>query len=130
MVVLMIVASALLLFTIIYNISSINIFERTRDIATEKVLGLKDSEINTLVLKENIILVTFSTLVGSLLSFKFYILLCTSLAPEDMAFPEKLNWLSFPISFVLLSVFLFLTNLFLKPKIKKIDMLGSLKSIE
>ena len=130
MVVLMIIASALLLFTIIYNISSINIFERTRDIATEKVLGLKDSEINTLVLKENIILVTFSTLVGSLLSFKFYILLCTSLAPEDMAFPEKLNWLSFPISFVLLSVFLFLTNLFLKPKIKKIDMLGSLKSIE
>lgn len=130
MVVLMIVASVLLLFTIIYNISSINIFERTRDIATEKVLGLKDSEINTLVLKENIILVTFSTLVGSLLSFKFYILLCTSLAPEDMAFPEKLNWLSFPISFVLLSVFLFLTNLFLKPKIKKIDMLGSLKSIE
>ena len=61
------------------------------------MLGLKDSEINTLVLKENIILVTFSTLVGSLLSFKFYILLCTSLAPEDMAFPEKLNWLSFPI---------------------------------
>lgn len=104
--------------------------ERTRDIATEKVLGLKDSEINALVLKENLILVIFSTVIGSLLSFKFYVLLCTNLAPEDMAFPEKLNWLSFPISFLLILIFVYITNLFLKPKIKKINMLEALKSIE
>lgn len=130
MIILMIIASALLLFTIIYNISSINIFERTRDIATEKVLGLKNSEINSLILKENLILVFFSTIIGGALSFNFYILLCNSLAPEDMAFPDSLNWFSFPISFLLLFIFLYITNLFLKPKIKRIDMLESLKSIE
>jgi hypothetical protein len=130
MIILMIVASALLLFTIIYNISSINIFERTRDIATEKVLGLKNSEISSLILKENLILVFFSTLLGSVISFKFYLILCKSLAPEDMAFPESLNWLSFPISFLLILIFLYTTNLFLKPKIKKINMLDSLKSTE
>lgn len=130
MIVLMIVASALLLFTIIYNISSINIFERTRDIATEKVLGLKDSEINSLILRENLILVVLSTMIGSLLSYKFYLMLCRNLAPDDMAFPSVLNVKSFPISYILILIFLIITNLFLKPKIKKINMLESLKSVE
>ncbi|MDO4666795.1 MAG: hypothetical protein Q4A90_03045 [Streptococcus sp.] len=129
-IVMMTTASALLLFTIIYNISSINIFERKRDIAIEKVLGLKDSEINSLIFKENFILVLFSSLIGIVLSPSFYSLICNSLSPENMAFPEKLNLFSIPMSICLIFIFLYLTHLFLKPKIKKVDMLESLKSIE
>ena len=130
MVLIMIFASALLLFTVVYNIGSINIFERNRDIATEKVLGLVNTEINRLVLKENLILVIFSSIIGILLSFKTYQILCANLAPEDMSFPDKLNIVSIPISFVMILIFMFLTNLFLKNKIAKIDMLDSLKSVE
>jgi putative ABC transport system permease protein len=130
MVLLMILASALLLFTVVYNIGSINIFERSRDIATEKVLGLLNSEINKLVLKENLILVLFSSIIGTVLSFSTYQLLCTSLAPEDMSFPNNLNIMSIPISIVMIFFFMFLTNLFLKNKISKISMLDSLKSVE
>ncbi len=130
MVLLMIISSALLLFTVVYNIGTINIFERNRDIATEKVLGLKNSEINSLVLKENLVLILFSAIVGTLLSFDSYSLLCNGLAPEDMAFPEHLNLLSIPLALILTLIFLFFTNIFLKQKIKKIDMLDSLKSVE
>lgn len=130
MVLVMILASALLLFTVVYNIGSINIFERNRDIATEKVLGLVNPEINRLILKENLILVIFSSVIGVALSFKTYQILCTSLAPEDMSFPNNLNLTSIPISLVLILVFMFFTNLFLKKKIAQIDMLDSLKSVE
>ncbi|MEI3611551.1 ABC transporter permease [Pseudogracilibacillus sp. SO30301A] len=130
LVLIMIAASILLAFTVIYNISSINIFEKRRDIATEKVLGLTLKEINRVIFVENIFLVAFSSIFGILLSYPMYIILCEFIASDEMAFPHSLNLMSIPIAILLTLVSTLITNSFLKRKVKRIDMVESLKGVE
>ncbi|NVY96029.1 FtsX-like permease family protein [Lactobacillus sp. DCY120] len=120
--------SILLLFAVIYNISSINIFERQRDIAIEKALGLSNFAINKLILIENDILVGFSIIIGSILSPLVYKLLGNAIASNEMSFPAKINFMSIPISIVLILISLILTSLSLIRKVKRIDKLAVLKS--
>lgn len=121
-----VIIAALLLFAIIYNISSINISERKRDIATEKVLGLSSAEINKLLLGENAILVVVSTIIGIIVSPLIYNLLGNAIASDEMSFPTNLNLVSIPISIGLIVLFLGLTSIFLVVKIQKIDKLSAL----
>ena len=53
-VIILVVASALLAFVVLYNLANINIGERQREIATLKVLGFYDSEVDNYINKENI----------------------------------------------------------------------------
>lgn len=129
-IIIMLIASALLTFTVIFNISSINIEERSRDIATLKVLGFSSRDINNLIFLENYILTTISAIVGTLLSFKVYSFLSTEIVSGEMALPATMNYWSIVLSIIFIYVFTFLTNLSLKRKIRKIDMIESLKSIE
>src|SRR5699024_4227103 len=62
----MIIMSAALVLAVVFNISSINIFERTRDIATLKVLGYHKREIRSLVNIENLLITAFGCIVGVL----------------------------------------------------------------
>lgn len=129
-IIIMLIASALLTFTVIFNISSINIEERSRDIATLKVLGFSSRDINNLIFLENYILTTISAVVGTLLSFKVYSFLSTEIVSGEMALPATMNYWSIVLSIIFIYVFTFLTNLSLKRKIRKIDMIESLKSVE
>ncbi|MFB1050819.1 ABC transporter permease [Paraliobacillus sp. JSM ZJ581] len=130
LVLIMIGASIILVFTVIYNISSINIFEKRRDIATKKVLGLTLKEIKRVIFVENVFLVLFSSLFGILISYPMYVILCEFIASDEMSFPHSLNLMSIPIALLLTLVSTFITNAFLKRKIKKIDMVESLKGVE
>ena len=64
-VIILVVASALLAFVVLYNLANINIGERQREIATLKVLGFYDSEVDNYINKENIIF----TIIGIFLEF-------------------------------------------------------------
>lgn len=129
-ILIIIISSAMLVFTVIYNVSSINIYERRRDIATEKVLGLSIKKINQLIFVENLFLISFSCVLGILFSHWFYVFLCNSITPDEMAFPNALSIKSIPYAVILVFIFTILTNNFLKRKIKSIDMVESLKSVE
>ncbi|BDR59796.1 ABC transporter permease [Lactobacillus xylocopicola] len=128
--IMIVLIAALLLFAVIYNLSTINIAERKRDIATEKVLGLSSGNINRLILGENTILVTAATVIGIIISPWMYNLLGNSIASDDMSFPTQLNLNSIPISIGLIILFLLLTSLFLIQKIKKINQLEALNGFE
>ncbi|MBM7541177.1 ABC transporter permease [Amphibacillus cookii] len=129
-ILIMIIASIILVIVVLYNISSINIFERRREIATQKVLGVLPGEINKQILTENIILTTLSVLLGMVCGHFIYKWLSEAIIPEEMAFPQNINLMSIPITILIVYVFTLLVNLFLKRRIKKIQMVESLKSVE
>lgn len=128
--VMIVIFAALLLFAVIYNISTISIAERKRDIANEKVLGLNNVDINMLFLKENAIMVTLATTWGIALSPSMYKLLANSIASDDMSFPSQFNMMSVPISVTLIVLFLLLTSFFLTRRINRIDQLEALNGFE
>ncbi|MBO5478873.1 MAG: FtsX-like permease family protein [Clostridia bacterium] len=129
-VVILIVASALLAFVVLYNLANINIGERQREIATLKVLGFYDKEVDNYINKENIIF----TMIGILLGLVFGVFLTnaiiTSVEIDKLRFMIRISPLSYVYSAIITASFSLIVNWIIHFILKKIDMIESLKSVE
>ncbi|MFF2796609.1 ABC transporter permease [Lysinibacillus xylanilyticus] len=127
----MFITSAIILsFGAIYTISSINIYERNRELATLKVLGYQRNKINRLIFLENIILTTFAVIVALPISGYVYKIIVKALSSTHQQIPDKLNLLIILVSIILAYLLTIISNLLLRRKVTKINMIESLKSVE
>lgn len=126
----LIVLAAVLLIAVVYNIATINIFERQRELATLKVLGFKDNEIKKLIFNENYIITIFGIVIGLPLGrwLGNYMMLASS--TDAYSFPYVVEFKTYIITIVLTLSFTILTNFILMKKIKSIDMIEVLKNKE
>lgn len=129
-VVVLIVAAALLAFVVLYNLSNINISEREREIATLKVLGFYNNEIDDYITKENIILtiigIFFGLICGKYLS-NFIIATCE---PDSVMFVRTISLFSYFVSAIITIVFTVIVNIITHFSLLKINMIESLKNVE
>ena len=129
-VVVLIVTSAMLAFVVLYNLANINIGERQREIATLKVLGFYDKEVDNYINKENIVFTVF----GVILGLGFGVLLTTgiiaSIEIDSLRFAQKILLSSYIISAVTTIIFSLIVNFIIHFVLRKIDMIESLKSVE
>ncbi|MPN62244.1 hypothetical protein SDC9_209991 [bioreactor metagenome] len=115
---------------VLYNLTNINITERIREIATIKVLGFRDPEVSSYVYRENFFLTLIGTLLGLVLGLTMHQFVMNTMEVDNMMFGRKISLLSFGLSIALTLFFSFIVNLFMSSKLKKIDMVESLKSVE
>lgn len=125
-----IICAVILSFGAIYTISSINIYERNRELATLKVLGYQKNKINRLIFFENIVLTTFAVIVALPISGYVYTIIVKALSSTHQQIPDKLNMVIMLVSIILAFLLTVLSNLLLRSKVTKINMTESLKSIE
>ncbi|MEK8126541.1 FtsX-like permease family protein [Paenibacillus filicis] len=125
-----IICAVILSFGAIYTISSINMYERNRELATLKVLGYQKNKINRLIFLENIILTTFAVIVALPVSGYTFTLVVKALSSTHQQIPDQVNLSVILISVILAFLLTVLSNLFLRRKVAKIHMIESLKSIE
>jgi putative ABC transport system permease protein len=125
-----IICAVVLSFGAIYTISSINIYERNRELATLKVLGYQKHKINRLIFFENIILTAFAVLVALPISGYVYTFVVKALSSTHQQIPDRLNISIMLVSVLLAFLLTILANLLLRRKVTKINMIESLKSIE
>lgn len=129
-VVLLIVCAGGLAIVVLYNLANINITERVREIATIKVLGFYDGETSAYIYRENII----STLVGIVIGLAagkiLHHFVVITAEVDIVLFNRELVWWAYALGALLTMVFAFIVNLVLHFKLKKIDMVESLKSVE
>ncbi|WP_242277265.1 ABC transporter permease [Bacillus cereus group sp. BfR-BA-01446] len=125
-----IISAVILSFGAIYTISSINIYERNRELATLKVLGYQKNKINRLIFFENIILTAFAVIVALPISIYVYSFIVKALSSTHQQIPDKLNIFIMLLSIILAFILSILSNLLLRRKVNKINMIESLKSIE
>ncbi|MBE7721152.1 MAG: ABC transporter permease [Lacrimispora celerecrescens] len=127
--IMLIAAGSSLAFVVIYNMSILNFFERVRDLATLKVLGFYEREIRYLVLFENFL----STAAGILLGIptgKMIVLIFVSGFGDDFDLNGSLNIWNILLSAALTLLFMIGVNLIVSKKMRQIDMLEALKSVE
>ncbi len=129
-VVIMIIAAAILAFVVLYNLNNINISERRRELATLKLLGFFDNELNAYVYRENVVLTLLGTILGVFLGIGLHQFVMITVETDMYMFGRELEPLSIAIGAVLTIVFALATNLIMYFKLKKIDMIESLKSVE
>lgn len=129
-VILLIVCAAFLAFTVLYNLADINITERRRELATIKVLGFYDSEAGAYVCRENIFSAAIGILLGLGTGRLLHLFVVMTIEVEAMMFNRELVWWAYLFGVGMTAVFSAVVNIITYFKLKKIDMVESLKSIE
>lgn len=129
-VVVLVLSAALLAFVVLYNLSNVNISERLREIATIKVLGFNEKEVNAYVNRETIILALIGSITGLLLGIYLHGLIMNLAELDTVRFGRTIFWQSFAYSIALTMVFTFIVNWIMKFRLRNIQMVESLKAVE
>ncbi len=129
-VVIIILAAAALAMVVLFNLSNINITERQRELATIKLLGFYDGEVSAYVYRENIVLTVFGILLGCFMGHWLHIYLVRSTEIDLMMFGRQTAPSAYVYAAILTALFSLLVNVLAHFKMKKIDMVESLKSAE
>ena len=129
-VLLLITCAAMLAFIVLYNLANINITERVREIATIKVLGFFDTETSAYIYRENIISCLLGIIIGMGLGKLLHYFVVITSEVDIVMFNRGLVWWAFLLGAVFTMVFAVLVNIVLHFKLKRIDMVESLKSVE
>ena len=129
-VVVLIVTSAMLDFVVLYNLANINIGERQREIATLKVLGFYDKEVDNYINKENVIFTIIGIALGLVFGTFLTSAIISSIEIDRLRFTRNILTSSYIWSALITASFSFIVNKIIHFILKKIDMIESLKSVE
>ena len=129
-VLVVVLCAAALAFIVLYNLTNININERIREIATIKVLGFHQNEVASYVFREINILSVLGSLVGLGMGKALHAFVMEQIRIDSMTFACRITPLSYGISFAMTLLFSVVIFAGMRPRLRKIDMAESLKSIE
>ena len=129
-IVVLVISAGMLAFVVLYNLNNINITERQRELATLKVLGFYDKEVAAYVYRENIILSVIGALFGCILGKLLHGFVIQTVEVESAMFGRNIDFSSFVYGFIITMGFSLFVNFVMYFKLKKIDMVESLKSVE
>ncbi len=129
-ILILIVCAAALAFVVLYNLASVNISERRRELATIKVLGFYDEEVTKYIYKEMLILTIIGSLIGLIVGSILTLYVIKICETNLFMFTFNVKLISYLLSFAITILFLFIVNLFMHFELKKLDMVEALKSYE
>ncbi len=126
----LIFSAGVLAFIVLYNLTNINVTERQREIATIKVLGFYDAEVNAYIYRETAALATLGCALGLVLGIGLEAFVITTAEIDIVMFGRQIHAMSYVYSAALTLVFALIVNLAMAPRLRGIDMVESLKSVE
>lgn len=129
-VIMLVIISSLLAFTVLYNLTSINIAERTREIATLKVLGFKNSETNQYIYRETMISLIIGLIAGLIFTTLIFPMIMNLVETNDTIFLKTIKPVSYLYTALIVISFGIIMNFVTYFKVNVIAMIESLKSVE
>lgn len=129
-ILLLVVCSAALAYITLYNLTNINIMERTREIATVKVLGFYPPETASYILRENLLLSVLGGVVGLLMGKVLHRFVMALIQVEYMGYDVRIAWFSYLLALGITVAFALGANYIMSFKLEKVNMAESLKSVE
>jgi len=131
LVVIVLIASAgLLAFVVLYNLNNININERKRELASIKVLGFYDNELAAYIYRENIYLTIIGSVLGIILGKILHQFVIVTVEIDNCMFGRMVALPSYIYSILFTMAFSVIVNFVMYFKLRKVDMVQSLKSVE
>ena len=126
----LIISAAALAFVVLYNLTNINICERQKELATIKVLGFHPKEVSAYVYRETVCLSLMGTVLGLFFGIFLHRFVGQTAEVDAVMFGREISPLSFVFSAVMTLLFTLLVNLAMARKLRRIDMVESLKAPE
>lgn len=122
--------AALLAVVVIFTLTTTNLEERMREIATLKVLGFYNNEASLYIYRETIILSIFGILIGFLVGNWLHGFIIDNLAPLNAMFRPGILFSNYLLSALIPLVITGIMAIFVNRKIKEVNMLEALKSVD
>lgn len=126
----LIIIASLLAISVLYNLTSINISERIREISTLKVLGYTDGEAERYIYRETIIMVIVGIIIGLIITPMIHHEIVNLLQNDETLLLEQIEYSSYIYASLLTFIFAIIMQVVTYFKLKKIDMIEALKSVE
>jgi len=126
----LIVLACALAFVVLFNLTNINISERIRELATMKVLGLNDTELAMYIYRENGVVTLLGIVIGLVGGIYLHSYVLRSVEIDILKFPKIITPQSYVYAVVISIAFAVFVNLIMSIKLRKIDMVESLKNVE
>ena len=119
-----------LAFVVLINLTQVNISERIREIATLKVLGFNDHEVNMYIFKEIMLLSLIGCIVGVPIGIIEHRFIMGALSMDIIMFARTIKFSSYIFSFVITIIFTVIVLMLMKKPLREVNMVESLKSVE
>jgi putative ABC transport system permease protein len=129
-VIVLILSAGALAFVVLLNLTNININERIRELATIEVLGFYDKEVSAYVYRENAALTAIGIIIGLGLGTILHRYVIMTAETEPMMFGRSIKTASFVYSALLTLGFSVFVNMVTAAKLRRINMVEALKSME
>lgn len=129
-IIVLIIAATLLAIVVIYNLTNINVSERIRELSTIKVLGFYDKEVTLYIYRETIILSILGILAGYAVGYFLHAFIVVSLPPDEAMFNPALRAANFGLSAAITLAITLFIMIVMHYKIKSVNMLDALKSVD
>lgn len=126
----LVLVSVLLAIVIFYNLTNINVAERIRELSTIKVLGFHNKEVTLYIYRETIVLSLVGNVLGLVAGYYLHQFLIQMISPATILFYPRVSWEVYALPIVAVAVILALLGLFVNHRLRKVDMLEALKSVE
>lgn len=126
----LIVLAALLAIVILYNLTNINVSERIRELSTIKVLGFFDKEVTMYIYRETICLSAIGIIVGWILGILLHSYILNVVPPDEVMFNPTIWIGAYIIPLVTITIISYILKHYVNNKLKKVDMLEALKSVD
>ena len=117
-------------FIVTFNLTNINLAERSREIATVEVLGFYPKEVRFYCLRENLVLSVLAGVLGMPLGYLFTHAVMSRILLDNMTYSITVRPVSYVLSLTCTALFAVIVNIFMRRQIRKIDMAESLKAVE
>lgn len=124
------VLAGMLAFIVLYNFTNINVGERQRELATIKVLGFFDNEVDAYIYRETVAITVIGCILGLVGGIFLHRKVIETVEVDMVMFGRSLHAVSYVWAAVLTMLFSLIVNFAIKPKIRKINMIESLKSVD
>lgn len=129
-VLIFVVSAGALALVVLYNLTNINVSERIRELSTIKVLGFYDGEVTMYIFRENLILTVLGIIAGCFLGNWLHAYILQTAETNALMFSPDIHPLSYVYSALLTLAFSLLVMVMMHRKLKRVNMLDALKSID
>ncbi len=129
-VVVMVLCSLVLALVVLYNLINVNVSERQRELSTIKVLGFYPSEVTIYVFREIFYLSIIGIFLGNYIAYKLYLKIILELASRTMMFSSRVPIAVYALSTGVTLVIIIFVMAIMHRRLKKVNMVESLKAIE
>ena len=129
-VVVMVLCSLALALVVLYNLINVNVSERQRELSTIKVLGFYPREVTIYVFREIFYLSIIGIVLGNYIAYRLYLKIILELASRTMMFSSRVPITVYALSTGVTLVIIIFVMAIMHRRLKKVNMVESLKAIE